>query len=395
MQNQSRRIRIIAASLRRRVCELALRAVVWASLTPPVASRACGPARWWACRRPGRPAGRKPQRFRTRLGVRPPRLRRIKAAPDALAGPLARLLTLVLLLAALLPASARAAVSGDQRVLVALVTYGPRPYTVASVEQTLRRTQAFLERSSFGQMRLRSQVTGWLTAFTARPRCADWTSGVTSRLDSFVAPARNAASSAGFSLSGYDRIVYVVVGSDCQFRGIAWDRSIVLTQQPSAQLLVHELGHTYGLAHAASAPCAQACPIDETGDPFSPMGAGLSDLSAYEKRQLGWIPKPVHLRHAGLYQLARADLKSTLPHALVVPTPAGDYWLELRPARRLVIRLVLPRAAAPPFAAPAILLTNPTNRHRPWVTSGETFRAASAFTAKLEPHGIRFTSIHQ
>jgi hypothetical protein len=280
-------------------------------------------------------------------------------------------------------------------VLVALLTDGPRRYTVASVERTLRRTQAFLERASFGQMRLRSQVTGWLTAFTARPRCADWTSGETSRLDSFVAPARNAASSAGINLSDYDRIVYVVVGSDCHFRGIAWGRSVVLTQEPSVQLLLHELGHTYGLAHAASAPCVRVCPIDETGDPFSPMGGGFSDFSAYEKRQLGWIPAPLHVRHAGLYQLARADLKSTLPHALVVPTSVGDYWLEVRQPRRLVIRLVLPRAAAPPFAAPAILLTNPTNRQRPWVTSGETFRAAGSFTAKLEPHGIRLTLIHQ
>jgi hypothetical protein len=121
------------------------------------------------------------------------------------------------------------------------------------------------------------------------------------------------------------------------------------------------------------------------------MGGGFSDFSSYEKRQLGWIPAPLHVKHVGLYRLARADLTSTLPHALVIPTPAGDYWLELRPARRLVIRLVLPRAAAPPFAAPAILLTNPTNKHRPWLTSGETFRAAGSFTAELDPHGVRFT----
>ena len=77
--------------------------------------------------------------------------------------------------AALLVPGARGAVTGDQRVLLVLATYGPRPYTVASVQETLREAQGFFERSSYGQMRLRPQVTGWLTAFSARPHCADWT----------------------------------------------------------------------------------------------------------------------------------------------------------------------------------------------------------------------------
>ena len=375
-------------SLPRRACALALRAVASASLAPPVVSPGCTRSRWWTRRRPSRLGGRKLHRLRPGLRVRPPRFRRTKAAPQA------RLLTLVILLAALLLPSARAAMSADQRVLVVLATYGPRPYTVASVEQTMQRTQAFLERSSFGQMRLRPQVTAWLTAFTARPRCADWTSGDSSRLDAFVAPARAAAVSAGYKLSAYDRVIYSLVGSGCPFVGMAWGRSAVLTQVPSPRLVVHELGRTYGLAHAASAACIQTCPIDETGDPFSPMGDGFSDFSTYEKRQLGWIPEPLHVTHTGLYRLAGADLKSTLPHALVVPTPSGDYWLELRKARRLVVRLVVPGAAAPPFAAPAILLTDPTKRHRRWVARGETFRPAGRFTAKLDRYGVRFTLTH-
>lgn len=307
----------------------------------------------------------------------------------------ARLLAVFALGAALLVPGARGAVTGDQRVLFVLATYGPRPYTVASVQETLREAQAFFERSSYGQMRLRPQVTSWLTAFTARPHCADWTSRDTSRLDAFVAPARAAAVSAGYNLSAYDRVVYSLVGTDCQFLGIAWGRSAVLTQAPTAQLVVHELGHTYGLAHAASAACAQTCPIDETGDPFSPMGDGFSDFSTYEKRQLGWLPEPLRVAKPGVYRLARADLKSSLPHILVVPTAAGDYWLELRKGRGLVVRLVVPDSAAPPFSAPATLLMNPTKKHRPWVASGETFRATGLFTAKLAARGVRFTLTDQ
>jgi hypothetical protein len=309
--------------------------------------------------------------------------------------PRARLLAVFALGAALLVPGASGAVTGDQRVLVVLAKYGPHPYTVASVQETLRAAQAFYERSSYGQVRLRPQVTGWLTAFSARPHCADWTSRDTSRLDAFVAPARAAAVSAGYNLSAYDRVVYSMVGSDCQFLGIAWGHSAVLTQVPTARLVVHELGHTYGLAHAASAGCAQTCPIDETGDPFSPMGDGFSDFSTYEKRQLGWLPEPLRVAKAGMYRLARADLKSSLPHTLVVATAAGDYWLELRKGRGLVVRLVVPDSAAPPFSAPAVLLMNPTRKHRPWVASGETFRATGLFTAKLAPRGIRFTLAEQ
>ncbi len=143
------------------------------------------------------------------------------------------------------------------------------------------------------------------------------------------------------------------------------------------------------------AACIQTCPIDETGDPFSPMGDGFSDFSTYEKRQLGWLPEPSRVAKAGVYRLARADLKSSLPHTLVVPTAAGDYWLELRRGRGLVVRLVVPDSAAPPFSAPATLLMNPTRKHRPWVASGETFRATGLFTAKLAPRGVRFTLAEQ
>jgi Metallo-peptidase family M12 len=309
--------------------------------------------------------------------------------------PRARLLAVFALGAALLVPGARGAVTGDHRVLVVLATYGPRPYTVTDVQQTMKETQAFYERSSYGQLRLRPQVTAWLSAFPGRPRCADWTSRDTTRLDAFVAPAGAAASAAGYNVSSYDRIVYSIVGSDCNFRGIAWHRSAVLTEVPTAQLVTHELGHTFGLAHAAASRCAATCPVEESGDPFSPMGEGFSDFSTYEKRQLGWLPEPLRIAKAGTYRLAPAGLKSNLPRALVLPTSEGEYWFELRKGRGIMVRLVVPESAAPPFAAPAVLLTNPTSKRRPWVATGETFRARGLFTAKLAARGLRFTLLEQ
>jgi hypothetical protein len=308
--------------------------------------------------------------------------------------PRARLLAVLALGAALLVPGAQAAVTGDQQVLVVLATYGPRPYTVADVQQAMKETADFYERSSYGQMRLRPQVTGWLNAFPARPRCADWTSRDTTRLDTFVAPARAAAITAGFNVASYDRVVYSIVGSDCIFRGIAWNRSIVVTEAPTPALLAHELGHTFGLPHAGASACA-TCPVDESGDPFSPMGEGFTDFSAYEKRQLGWLPEPLRVSKPGTYRLAPAGLKSNLPRALVLPTSEGNYWFELRQGRGIMVRLVVPEAAAPPFAAPSVLLTNPTSKRRPWVATGETFRARGLFTAKLAARGLRFTLIEQ
>jgi hypothetical protein len=125
------------------------------------------------------------------------------------------------------------------------------------------------------------------------------------------------------------------------------------------------------------------------------MGEGFADFSTYEKRQLGWLPEPVRVARTGAYRLAFGGVKSKLPHALVVPTPEGEYWLELRKGQGLVLRFVLADSAAAPFAAPAVLLTNPTNKRRPWVATGETFRAAGAFTAKVTARSVRFTLLDQ
>jgi hypothetical protein len=79
---------------------------------------------------------------------------------------------------------------------------------------------------------------------------------------------------------------------------------VMLTRQPSLQLVVHELGHTFGLGHAQSAAClgpSRACGrFDETSDPFSPMGSG-SSTSAPAKNRLGWIRPQPHVSAAKRY----------------------------------------------------------------------------------------------
>jgi len=286
----------------------------------------------------------------------------------------------------LLVQSAGAVAKGEERVLVVLATSGSRPYTVADVQQTVREASSFISAASFGQTRLRVDVTPWLSAFSGNPGCG----GTTNRsLAAVVAPARIAADRAGYDVSRYDDVVYAVADSHCGFHGATWGNEVMLTRQPTLQLIVHELGHTFGLGHAQSAVClgaSRTCGrLDETGDPFSPMGSGELDFSAYEKTVLGWIRPQPHVNTAKRYLLAPPTSPSSLAQALVVDVDEGAWWIEYRarPFRGLLVRFVDDARALSPFAAPAVLVSNPTKAKRPWIARGGSYRLPGSFKITL------------
>jgi len=291
-----------------------------------------------------------------------------------------------LLTTMLLVQSAGAVVKGDERVLVVLATAGPKPYTVADVQQTIRQVKSFISTASFGQTRLDVDVTPWLSAFNSNPGCG----GTTNRsLAAVVAPAKVAAVRAGYDASRYDDVVYAVADSHCGFHGATWGNEVMLTRQPTLQLIVHELGHAFGLGHAQTASClgaSRACGrLEETGDPFSPMGNGELDFSAYEKTVLGWIRPQPHVNTAKRYVLAPPTARSSLAQALVVDVEDGAWWIEYRAERfrGLLVRFVDEVRAMRPFAAPAILVTSPTKAHRPWIARGESYRLPGSFKITL------------
>jgi hypothetical protein len=295
----------------------------------------------------------------------------------------APLLAVVALLAAVVLPSAGAAPKANQRVLVVLASTGAKPYPVADVQRAFAEANEFLQRSSFGQVRVEADVTPWLTGLTARPSCG----ASTTTVDSIFAPARQEAARAGFDPARYDTVVYELPDARCGFFGATYGHQVMLTREPTVELLAHELGHTFGLGHAMAADCIDwlRCSLLDTGDPFSPMGSGALDYSAYEKALLGWLPAQPHITVPKRYVLVPPTSRSRLPQALVVDTARGTWWIEYRvqPFRGLVFRFVDAESHSAPYAPSAILVLRPTKHARPWIVKGETYRIPFSFRVTL------------
>jgi hypothetical protein len=295
----------------------------------------------------------------------------------------AGLVTVVVLLAlVVVPAASPSAATGQQRVLVILGTWGAQPFSVASVEKVTQEAANFYRASSFGRIDLHFDVTPWLQALSRDPGCA-FTSE--SDLDQLMQPVRLAAQRAGYSPSDYPRLVYIFATRHCGCQGVTWGQEMMLARAPDLELLVHELGHSFGLAHAGTTQCADSCEIVEPGDPYSPMGTGahLLDFSAYEKFVLGWLPPQPHATRSGTFTLVPASAPGRGAHAVVVESDLGEWWIEYRTELPgLLVRLADVQPPETPLAFGPTLIVNPTHHHRDWIAPGETYRAGT-FTVRL------------
>jgi hypothetical protein len=276
---------------------------------------------------------------------------------------------------------------GDQHVLVVLATWGPRPFPREDVSSAFAEAARFYDKSSFHQLRLSADVTPWLPAFTAAPACPDDLGDHVPA--AFSGPPDAAAAAAGHRVESYARVIYVTARMDCNWDGLGVGRQIVLNADRNWNDMVHELGHTYGLAHARRETC-RGCSKDEYGDPFSPMGHGLLDFSAYEKLQMGWLHEVAQIARPGMYGIGRPDVQGATPYALVVETGLHEYWIEQRldaTPPGLVIRTIEPDLSEF-MAAPELMLYIPELT----VGRGEAFRVGGVFSVRYETVGrVRFT----
>jgi gametolysin peptidase M11 len=275
---------------------------------------------------------------------------------------------------------------GNQRVLIVLATWGPQPFTREDVASAFADAARFYDKSSFHQLSLSADVTPWLPAFAAAPACPDDLGDHVPA--AFSDPPDAAAAAAGYRVESYDRVMYVTARMACNWDGLGVGRQIVLNADRNWNDMVHELGHTYGLAHARSEQC-RGCAKDEYGDPFSPMGHGQLDFSAYEKLQMGWLHEVAHISRVGSYKIGRPDLQGATPYALVVETGLREYWIEQRldaSPPGLVIRSIEPDLSDF-MAAPELMLYVPGLT----VGRGETFRIGGLFAVRYGVGRVRFT----
>lgn len=276
--------------------------------------------------------------------------------------------------------------TGDQLALVILATWGPEPWSGDEVRQAVEDADAFLRRSSFGQLSLQSTVTPWLAAYPGQPACPQ---PVHERLAPALAdPPLAAARLAGFDPDAFDRVIYVVPKTGCEWFGIGVGREVMLNGTVSGWIVVHELGHTYGLAHARGRVCDPTCRISEYGDPFSPMGRTLGDFSAYEKHVMGWITDVARAERSGNYTVGRPDVLAAAPHALVVPAAQTEYWLEQRldvADPGLTVRYLDVDVPDDDLARPTRFVNDPTRVGRDTVARGERFAVPGVFSVRYTP----------
>jgi Gametolysin peptidase M11 len=304
-----------------------------------------------------------------------------------------RRLVLVAVLAASLAAvpSAQPAfgghVLGQQRILVALVTWGPTPFVRDDVRTIVfDQVDAFYRSMSYGKVSLAGDVTPWLHAFDVPVAC----NLPTVRMDGAAA-----AAAAGYDPAKYDRVVYVHPEQNCPWSGVTQAATVFLNGAVTPYLVAHELGHSFGLGHSNLTDCKHhGCGALEYGDPYDTMGVGSGDFNAKSKFQLGWLTNVTRPAKNGTYVLAPIERASPLPQAMVVTTANDQYWIEYRghaavsddghqTAGAGVIIRVSPSPDLNDFGSsgiPNLLLANPDGRHRPELRHGERFVDTGAFT---------------
>jgi hypothetical protein len=206
---------------------------------------------------------------------------------------------------------------------------------------------------------------------------------------------RAAAERAGFAPAAYTRLVYVVPALGCPYQGYGTDDEAFLMNSLSRTLVVHELGHTFGLGHAKSRECqGSRCELREYGDRFDTMGSGRGDFNAFEKFSLGWLDGVGRVAGDGVYTIEAVERPSSSPQALVVETARTEYWLDHRepewddesfrtslPADNVFVRAGPPAsnpAAASAYAMPNVLVPAVPFGRQPFV-SGERLVETAAF----------------
>jgi hypothetical protein len=162
--------------------------------------------------------------------------------------------------------------------------------------------------------------------------------------------ARNNAIAQGIDVSAATNIVYVfpaqyVCDSYAGWASVGnlyyWQMfsAVKLYSSPDtvAEIMVHELGHNFGLLHANDLRCGSetlsasvsSCTVRAYYDPSSTMGflsGSLRHFDAPHKAGLGWIPDPRQIQVVGptTFTLASSSIPTTAPQLAYIARPGPD-----------------------------------------------------------------------
>ena len=247
-------------------------------------------------------------------------------------------------------ASTKAATANSVLVIMANFNNTPAPAYTASLAQQVMVSNAdsvanFFRETSYGQQLMNVTVTpGWVAMNLATPtNCAStaW-NGISSAAE---AAARTLG--AAYDAAAYQFVVYVFPRvSACGWTGLAyvgfprkaWINGVNAFRTST---IAHEMGHNFGLLHAASLRCSGApiggsCSSSEYGDPFDAMGNQRAmHYNAMQKSKLAWISSSAVKIHAGgsaTYALSPLEVAGAATYAIKIPTAASNrtYWVEFR-----------------------------------------------------------------
>lgn len=240
---------------------------------------------------------------------------------------------------------------GEQKTLMILVNFQDapsQPYGVAEARELLFGTvNRWFRENSQEQVWFTGDVVGWFTIALDSSGCDSY--GIQSR-------ARTAASAAGIDLSRYRRFIYAFPQNACSWWGLgqiggstthAWVNGTL-----ALKVVAHELGHNFGLHHAAALECggvavASNCTQIEYGDPADVMGDinlfTNGHFNAFAKERLGWLnygsSAPIlTVNGPGTYFIDAYATNGTSPKALKVlreDSTTGQrrwYYVEYRRA---------------------------------------------------------------